>query len=238
MAMLSATALTVLIVGLCGSARESGSRKCTGIDIRVLDGQQHKFLTDQDIRNTIDRNFGGYINRPVDSVRLHKIERTLAEEVFLDSYQAYFTNDGVLHIEVSQCQPVAKRMKGKELQYMNRHGAFTCVSEDWCEVIPVIEGSFGKADALWNDRFGALALQIANSQDWKDRVCAYEIYPTGEIALRLIDREERFVLGEPTDIAHKLSRIKNYEKNIAPYCGKDKKYTTITVKYTGQIVCI
>ena len=82
-----------------------------------------------------------------------------------------------------------------------------------------------------------MALKRASDPIWKERVSLYRLYPNGEVGLELKDRQEEFILGQPTLIEAKLKRINKYETEIVPL-SKDKNYNKITVKYRGQIVCI
>lgn len=234
--LLGAAVLGVLITGLEGSRRERAASKCSGIEITVLDSADHKFLSGKDVQYIIDRDFGGYVNRPRDSVSLRKVEKILSKQIFLSDAQAYFSPDAVLHIEVRQCKPLAKRTDQGNLLYMNAEGKFIKVSEDWCSELPEIEGT-GKASEKWDRLFGKLALKIASDPLWKERVSLYRLYPNGEVGLELKDRQEEFILGQPTLIEAKLKRINKYETEIVPL-SKDKNYNKITVKYRGQIVCI
>lgn len=236
LAGLLACSVLILGIGLAGSRHDRQQRKCTGIEISVPDSAENRFLTEADIKKIVDRDFGGYVNRPVDSIRLRKVESILNQEVSIESNEAYITNDGILHINVLQSKPVAKILRGNSLEYMNRHGRFCEVGQDWCESLPSIEDGQKKASDSWSESFGSMAEHLRMSPQWKNRMSSYTIFPNGEIGLHLIDREELFIIGQPCDIDRKLSMINIYEKEIARF--SDKKYTTVTVKYTGQIVCI
>ena len=47
--------------------------------------------------------------------------------------------------------------------------------------------------------------------------------------------KERFIFGPPVDFEAKFDRISRYYTSILPLNGVG--YTTVNVKYNGQIVC-
>jgi len=221
-------------VGLVGSGRERSSSVCKGIKVSVLDSAENRNLNSKEIIRLIDRDFGGYVNRPIDSVNLFKVEKILSAQKCLESCQAYFTEDGMLNLEITQSVPVLKiRHMDSTVAYLNRKAETFQVHEDWCNSIPEIKATTLLEDPQWACRMAALAEYICNSPLWKNKISDLECSPSGDVCFMVSGKSEIFEFGQPTDIYDKFGRINTYLEKIA---GK-KEYNKVSLNNKGQIVC-
>lgn len=181
----------------------------------------------------IDNEYGGYLNRPVDSVNTHRIEQLLLGKGIIKDCIAYFTNDGVLHVEVWQSTPVAALNCGRAKYYLDDKGHCFPVKEDWCKNVIQIYGIREVTNIAWNTRVAAMARWLKDDTCWQSLIEKLERDEKGEISVSLKERSELFLIGQPTGYEKKFARISQYLDKI----GQDKKYNIVNVKYKGQIVC-
>jgi len=221
-------------VGLVGSDREHSALVCKGIRVAVLDSAENRNLNSKEIIWLIDRDFGGYVNRPIDSVNLYRVEKILLGQKCLESCQAYFTNDCMLNLEITQSVPVLKiNHADSTISYLNRKGESFQVNDDWCTSIPNIKATTLLEDQQWTCRMAGMAEYICTSKEWRNKVLDLECNPSGDVSFKITGREECFDFGQPVDIYDKFSRISTYLEKIA---GK-KEYKQVSLKNKGQIVC-
>ena len=71
---------------------------------------------------------------------------------------------------------------------------------------------------------------------WSDNISQITVLKGGDLLLVPREGRERFLFGPPTDIAAKFDRIRKYYESIAPNCDPGT-YSTVNVKYDGQIIC-
>lgn len=225
-----------MVYGLAGAAKEERALKCGGLEIRLLDSTRSAFITAKDIQKIIDRDFGGYLNVPVGSVDLHRMEMVLQEQGMIESQEAYFTGDGVLHIEVRQRRPLVKLRKDGELWYICSGGRTFPVRSDWCKDIVTLEGSGKMGSEIWRSNVAGLGEFILES-GWKDRVKSLESNSRGEISLRLEGRTESFLLGQAVSLQPKFERISRYLNDGASFIPEGKQYRSVNVEFENQIVC-
>lgn len=236
--ILSCTAIVCVAVcvgiGLEGGHREAAAKVCSGIRVTLLDSARNHNLAKEHIITMVDRDFGGYVNRPVDSVNLFRIEEILSRQKCLESCEAYFTSDGILNIDVTQSTPVMKVCcPDSSVNYLNCKGETFPVGKDWCPDIPSVNRSVMLDDPQWARRLAALAGYIGENASLKERICSISCNSDGDITLRMKNRRETFEFGQPTGIADKFDRIDIYLRKISHL----KEYNTVSLKNKGQIVC-
>lgn len=223
-------------VGLAGSRANRDNQRCCDIDILVVDSAINMFTTSEDIERTIDVEFGGYRNRLVDSVNLHKLEKVIKKHKYIDKCCAYFTSDGMLHLSVSQCTPVIKLENDSTKWYLDGNGECFPIARDWSTDLISVKGHPRVKDRIWTARVAAMAGWINSDSRWKGRVTTAYSASNGEISLGLKGRNERFLIGQPVKIREKFNRMNRYLESIASD-STGKEYRSVNVKYYGQIVC-
>jgi len=221
-------------VGLVGGKRERSHSVCRGMKVTVLDSTEKRNLESKKLVKLVRRDFGAYVNRPLDSVNLHRVERILSGQKCLESCQAYLTSDGILNIEVTQCTPVLKiHRQDSTVAYLNRKGEMFEVDSDWCSCIPEIKANDLLKNPLWASRVANLAEYIGRTPSLKNKIREIACKQNGDITMTVEGRPEAFDFGQPTEIIDKFSRINTYLEKIAG----TKEYKTVSLKNKGQIVC-
>jgi len=227
--------LAAVAVGILGRKAMNASRICRGICVDVTDNATIKFLDNSDIIDMIDRDYGGYVNRPVNAVNLYEIERCLGSKPFVRKCNAYMTEDDILSISITQCTPVVKIVREDRLWYIDDMGFCFRIAKDWCDDIPAVTGPAPVDDESWNRNLSTAVTNLRRNRRLGADIRDLESNESGELTLHLASREEDFIYGYPVENEEKIKRIIVYLDNIAGKYGKE--YSSINVKYSGQIVC-
>lgn len=226
-------AIVITVIGLIGDHRCHQERLCRGIDVQVPDYPVYRFVCQDDVISIVSEEYGAYLNRPVDSVNTHRIEQTLLGKGIIKDCIAYFTNDGILHVEAWQSTPVAALKFNDAEYYLDNKGNCFPVKEDWFANAVKVYGMREATNTVWNARIAAMAQWITNDPHWQPLVEKLVSDDNGDISVCIKGKKERFLIGQPTGYEKKFGRIGQYLERI----GSEKEYKSVNVKYKGQIVC-
>jgi cell division protein FtsQ len=91
-------------------------------------------------------------------------------------------------------------------------------------------------DTVRIGRIVTLVNFIERSSDWRNKIVNISIDSTGNLTLIPRKGQEKFLFGQPDNIAEKLERMKLYYTSIIP-ATDSSRYTTVDLKYSGQIIC-
>lgn len=230
---LAVLAIGITTIGLIGEHRCHQERLCCGIDVLVPDYPVYRFVSPDDVISIVSEEYGGYLNRPVDSVNTHRIEQVLLGKGIIKDCIAYFTNDGILHVEAWQSTPVAALKFTDAEYYLDNKGNCFPVKEDWCTNAVKVYGMREATNTVWNARIAAMAQWIKNDSNWQPLVEKLVSDDNGNISVCIKGKNEIFLIGQPVGHEKKFGRIGQYLDRI----GSDKEYKSVNVKYKGQIVC-
>ena len=77
---------------------------------------------------------------------------------------------------------------------------------------------------------------IGNDRTWNGKIVQISVEKGGDLILVPREGKEKFLFGQPEDIADKFDKMEKYYTHIIPAKGEGH-YRTVDLKYKGQIVC-
>ncbi len=192
----------------------------------------HEFLTEEDVKGFIDNFYGIYVGQRIEDVGIESIEKMLLTKAQVRDADVWVTDDGVLHAEVIQRDPVMRFEKGGKGCYADRDGNLFPLCENYVADVPVIacDPALG-ADPEWLSNAIALVRKISENAVWKGRLNAFEVADNGDFIL--LGENLRIIYGDFSQSARKFSAMEKYFSVIAPKCD----YNSVNIKYKGQIIC-
>ena len=230
--------IAVFVLLLAAVGRADSRKLCEKLDIQLPGDLE--FVEEEDVRAFIDRNYGVYIGRRLDSLDLGRLESLLLEKKVVKDAQAWTTRDGVLHVSVTQRAPAVRFARGDEGFYMDREGYIFPLHKDFTADVPVIEGAIPPIekgqDAEWGMEVLKLMDYISQSRVWKGRIASVKVNTNGDLELKPVEGKERFIIGEPRDLESKFSRMEKYYSHIVP-AVEEGYYKSVNLKYNKQIIC-
>ena len=223
--------------------------RCERLEVRVLDSLDNHFVSADDIRTFLDRSYGQYLGLRADSLDLTEIENTVDRKSAVLKSEAYITNDGTLHIDITQRKPVVRFQKKDGGFYADADGYIFPLQKSYASHVQVIDGHIPLAansgykgeiedpkEQEWFFKIMNLVNFLETKGEWRDKIV--QIHVTESSDLILIPRigNERFIFGQPDALEEKFERIRKYYPAIVPEKGSDK-YRTVDIRYNGQIIC-
>ena len=237
--ILSLAALLLLLVAMVATtslaAVDRRLRTCEGVRVTFTDGP--RFLSEAEVKSVLDKRCGAYVGQRLDSLQLYKIEQVLNMQSAILRSEAWTTDDGYLNVRITQREPVARFQNGDDGFYVDREGVFFPLKDSYTADVPVIDGNApAGSDEKSRREWMQDALNMLSFMDggWADRIVQMHVDENGDLILIPREGNEKFVFGEPRDVKDKFSRMEDYYRYIKPV-GKD--YTSVNLKYEGQIIC-
>ena len=227
------------------SRRARNERTCEGIQVEFSD--DFNFVTEDDIKGYIDRYAGNYIGRRLDSLDLNGIENMLDQQSAVLKSEVYTGGDGWLHVIVSQREPVLRFQSPDSGFYIDDRGFIFPLQDNYTSLVPVIDGNIpvkvsanykGEAatekEARWIRGVQEMVEYMQTNGIWAQNIVQIHVDENSDIILIPREGKEKFIFGSPDEAPAKFSRIEKYYQYIQP---GEKEYTSINVKYKGQIIC-
>ena len=238
-----------IVLAITSGASSRRALRCKGLEIVIADSLQNSFVTIADVRSYIDKEYGEYINEPLDSIDLTRIEDIVDGRSAVKKSEAYVTKDGILHIEVTQRKPVVRFQKKDGGFYADSEGFIFPLQRNYASHVQVIDGDIPLAansgykgaiedpkEIEWFNRVMNVVNYMERSRTWKDKIVQISVSNGGDLLLVPREGKEVFLFGQPVKVAEKFRKMERYYTHIIPAKGEGH-YKSVDVRFDGQIVC-
>lgn len=210
---------------------------CQSVKVEVIDSAAGTFVTAKDIKEFIESSTGAMIGRNIDSLELWRIEELLLGKAAVLESQAYICDDGVLHVEVLQRKPIARFYGTDRSFYADATGYTFPINRKYSIHLPIIDGVLpADEDHKWMKGMIGLLKYIEDHKVWRKGISQITASADGSLILTPATGQEKFIFGYPERWKEKFQKIEKYYRYIAP-SSENKNYTTVNVRYKGQIIC-
>ena len=247
--IIAASAVTAcLFLWLVGDRVGAENRRevtCNSVDAIIADSLA--FISPDDIKDWM-ADYGTYLGLRLDSVDLKKVEAVIDGKSAVRKSQAWLTDDGVLHISVTQRLPVVRFQNASGGFYSDAEGFLFPLQQRHTVRVPIVDGALpikldknfkGEPQTEQEKEWVLSVLDLVRwldaRKEWNDLVGQISVRKDGNLVLVPREGAERFVFGTPTDIDAKFGRIRKYYESIAP--SRENPYKTVDVRFDGQIIC-
>ena len=241
--------VTVWILASGLSSQTLRQRTCQGkgsLDVVISDSLERTFVAKADVAKWLEKEYRAYAGLPLDSVDLSRIEKLVCSHSVVREAQAWLTDDGILHVELSQRQPVVRFDDGTNGYYADAGGFVFPLQSRGSVDVPVVDGHIPmkiprgfkgapaqEAEKAWLDRI----IGMVNYMDgtvWEGNIVRMTVSASGDLVLTPRQGNERFIFGEPVRVKEKIRLLKAYYESVVPV---QPDYRTVDLRYRGQLVC-
>ena len=233
------------------SRRALRTRTCQGkgtLDVIVTDSSQRNFVGREDIELWLDSEYRAYAGLPLDSVDLTRIESIVTGHSAVKHCEAWLTDDGILHVELSQREPLVRFDDGAGGFYADSEGFIFPLQDRGGATVPVVGGKLpfllpkGYKGMLenplhkeWMERILNFVASLKGTV-WETNIGRITADGDGDLVLQPIEGKERFLFGQPVRVDEKLYLMGRYYDTVVPSKAPGY-YGTVDLRYAGQLIC-
>ena len=238
--------LTVTCILLAARTDREGREgmECRHIVIRNESQQGQRFMEDSDVLGHLQQHFGPLVGRKMKDIDLHRIEESFNRCSAILSSQVYATRDSTLHIRLKERIPVMRLQSRNGGFYVDADGNIFPLQSHYTAWVPIIDGHLpvenwyhpSLPEKRWLEEMISLIEYIQHSRTWANRCSRIYIDRGGRMILSLDGLEESFIFGENKRIEEKFHKVEQYLTAVRP-AVTDKKYKSVNVRFSGQIIC-
>ncbi len=230
--------LTLLLAAI--SKKNKG--QCTAYTISLKGTKNNFFIDQKDVEQLLVKTTKGNIKgQPIASFNLHELEQMLEHNTWIDEAELYFDNRNVLHISVTEKEPVARvfTTAGNSF-YIDSLGRKMPLSDKLSARVPVFTGFPEKKKLTANDSVLLNDIRVTsnfiiNDSFWMSQVAQIDITPERNFEMVPVVGNHLVKLGNGENIDKKFHRLMVFYKQVLSKTGFDK-YKVIDVQYKGQVV--
>lgn len=233
------------------SARKLRGRTCQGgsqLDVIISDSLERSFVKRADIEKWLEEEYRAYAGLPLDSVNLYRIESIIQGHSVVRDCQAWLTDDGILHVELSQREPVILFDDGANGFYADATGFIFPLQSKGIAEVPVVEGRIplkvergfkgypeDPQEKAWLEMIIGLVKQMRGTV-WERNIARITVDREQNLVLTPLEGKEQFIFGAPVRVEEKFRLMEAYYESVVP--SKEKGwYKTVDLRYRGQLVC-
>ncbi|HYM92880.1 MAG TPA: hypothetical protein VET23_01990 [Chitinophagaceae bacterium] len=232
--------MVTLLVAAIG---KKNKELCSDYAITVKTKQNNFFVDEKDVLTMLKTATKGNIRgQSMSAFNLHKLEAFLEDNVWIKDAQIYFDNKDVLHVTVTEREPIARIFTVSNRSfYIDNTLKQLPLSGKVSLQVPLFTGFPDKMnssnDSILLDKTRTIGEFISNDPFWSAQVAQVNI--TGNKNFEMIPVVGNHVvkLGNGDDIGKKFHRLFVFYKEVLAKTGLDK-YASIDVQYDGQVVAV
>ena len=235
--------LVVLLVAAIGKKKHDN---CRDYVINIKGPQNNLFIDEKDVTQLLMKATNGKVKgQAIVSFNLRQLEQILKANVWIKDAELYFDNHDVLHISVTEREPIARIFTGKGKSfYIDSMMKQIPLSEKITARVPVFTNFPDKvrlsdkdssilndikktASFILNDPFWMAQVEQIDISDCGFKCWSFEMTPTiGNHVVKL---------GNGDEIERKFHRLLVFYQQVMNKTGFNK-YDVVDVQFEGQVI--
>lgn len=231
----------VLLVAAIGYRN---SKVCKGYRVDISGASGVLFIDKRQIADLLSGSAGPgkWQNKPTAGFDLRRMETVLEKNVWIKDAQLFFDNNGVLRVNVTEREPVARifTVDGNSF-YIDSSGAQLPLSDKLTVRLPVFTDypapkiKMRGRDSLLTVQVRQLSMFIRSDSFWMAQVAQLDITPERTFELVPTVGNHLIGFGDGNDYEDKFHRLFVFYKEVLSRAGFDK-YSRVDVAYAGQVI--
>ncbi|MBK6996122.1 MAG: cell division protein FtsQ/DivIB [Lewinellaceae bacterium] len=204
-----------------------------------------KLISERDVRQALLAAFGSDLeNSELVNLQVERMERVLEGDPFVKNADVYIDQNNQLHIKIDQREPVVRVLDNNgNNYYLDAAGKKMPPSKNFAARVIVATGNVSpytpefreKRKSTLKDLFH-ITQTLLTDEFLKSFIQQIHVNNRGEFILVPLVGDQKIELGSARKLEDKLNRLKIFYQQGMPYEGW-RKYETINLKYSGQVVC-
>jgi cell division protein FtsQ len=224
------------------TAKKQHDIQSQSINIRIKEGDG--FVKRNGVYNTLIAKDLYHEKDFIKAYNTKEIEEEIHKNPFVNKVEAYFVMNGNMNVDIRPRIPVCRVMNKYGQQfYIDENMNKFPVSIEHTERVKVISGyieeGLRKVDTIHTPELKAavaLAKFIEKDAFWKFQTAQILINQQGDLEIVPVVGNHQLVIGDAQNLKEKFKRLKIFYKEGLSKLGWST-YSSINVKFEGQIVC-
>lgn len=241
--LLGGVTLIGLVTLIAFSGNSFSAKRCKDIVVTIKNGNEQLFVTKEGVEKLATQYGGDNLRgRLFSKINLREIEERVLRNKQIKTCQVYKDVKGNLQIDVEQHIPIARisMNDGRADQYVDSEGTFFPLSEQFSARVTVLSGNYFRnlpslKEKKHEDLLNFVRL-VFEDEFLKAQFTQLDVESNKSISIVPLLGNHIIEFGEPQNVEQKLKKLKIFYKEILPVNGWDK-YSHVSVRYNGQIVC-
>lgn len=241
--LLGVIAVCAIVVLIAFSTDSFSSNRCKNIEINIKNADKQFFINKKDVESLVTK-YGSdqLIGKLYEKIDLQEIEQRVLRNRQIKSCQVFRGVEGTLNVDIEQHIPIARILMsdGRDDVYVDADGSFFPLSDQYSARILLLSGEYFRNMSNLKSKRQEKNLQFISfiNEDpfLKAQFTQLDIDANGDINVVPLVGNHIIEFGEPTNIENRLNRLKIFYNQILPVKGWDG-FSSVSVKYDGQIVC-
>jgi len=227
---------------LVAAIDKKNRQQCRDYVINIQEATKNLFIDEKDVLKILMSVTNGKIKgQAISSFNLKKIEQLLEENSWIKNAKLYFDNRDVLHVTVSEREPIARifTSAGNSF-YIDSSMKQMPLSDKLSANLPVFTNFparkiLSNKDSLLLKNIRSTAWFVLNDPFWMAQTAQIDITPERNFELIPVVGNHIVKLGNGENIEQKFRRLLIFYQQVLSKTGFNK-YNTIDVQYKGQVV--
>ena len=224
------------------------AKVCTKVVINIQDEATNGFINTKEIKRRLQASRLYPLEKPMRYVDARKIEETLKASPFVQTAECYKTQDGQVHIAISQRMPILRIKAANGEDYYIDDNDCVMPNSQYTSDLIIATGNINKWFAT--NYISPLSKTINASLFWRNQIEQINVLP--DRSIELVPRVGNHIVyigrlpeaRTRTDIAKaindytmkKLTRLEKFYKYGLSQAGWNK-YSYINLEFDNQIIC-
>jgi len=230
-----------MVILLAAAMRKQKNARCRDYSIVIKSEQGSSFINEKDVQQMLATTNSLIKGQPISSFNLNGMEQLLEKNEWVEDAELYFDNKDVLHIVVTEREPLARifTTAGNSF-YIDGAAKKISLSDRMSARVPVFTSfpekkKLSNSDSLLLNDVRSMAQFISNDPFWMAQVAQIDITPERNFEMIPVVGNHVIRLGNGENLDQKFHRLFVFYKEILSKTGFDK-YRVIDVQYAGQVV--
>lgn len=204
-----------------------------------------KLISERDVRQALLTAFGADLeNSELATLEVERMERVLESDPFVQNADAYIDQNNQVHIKIDQREPLLRVLDNNgNNYYLDAAGKKMPPSKNFAARVVVATGNVSAYTPEFQERKKStlkdlfhIAQTLLADEFLASFIQQIHVNNRGEFILVPLIGDQKIELGSARKLDDKLRRLKIFYQEGMPYEGW-RKYETINLKYSGQVVC-
>ncbi len=213
---------------------ENSRQVCSRVQTKVFGSEEDALISKAGLQSLVQRRFPKLDGALLSDLNKNDMESLVEKNPVVKCCEVFSTPGGVLHVTVTQREPVLRVFEGNDSYYLDEEGYHIPVFVNHAARVLVANGHIS---ALPGDSvLIAMAEYIRSTRFWNAQIEQIYINEKGEFVLVPRVGSHLILFGDIDDMEEKFDKLKAlYQQGWEP--REWNYYKTVNLKYKGQIVC-